>query len=144
MAPGSIGQDAEAVSGMSLEGTFKKHLLRPLGWWTASILKRSSAPVANHTREADGTQETARTQHGKTFNGGGGLYSTVADYVRFMQMILKKGAGPDGKPILSATPVRMMSANQTGSLQAGKMRSFSRTVRRRDHPGERPLRSGFC
>ena len=29
----------------------------------------------------------------KAFNGGGGLYSTAPDYVRFMQMILRRGKG---------------------------------------------------
>ena len=54
-----------------------------------------------------------------SFNGGGGLYSTAADYTRFMQMILRKGQG-----ILQPKTVESMMVNQIGSATAGKMRSF--------------------
>ena len=60
----------------------------------------------------------------KTFNGGGGLYSTAADYVRFMQMILNRGKGPNDTQILKAAAVDSMSANQIGALAAGKMKSY--------------------
>jgi CubicO group peptidase (beta-lactamase class C family) len=59
-----------------------------------------------------------------TFNGGGGLYSTAADYVRFMQMILNRGTGPNNARILQPKTVESMMTNQIGELTAGKMKSF--------------------
>jgi CubicO group peptidase (beta-lactamase class C family) len=59
-----------------------------------------------------------------SFNGGGGLYSTGADYVRFMQMILNHGTGPNGVRILQPRTVDSMMTNQIGELSAGKMKSF--------------------
>jgi CubicO group peptidase (beta-lactamase class C family) len=59
-----------------------------------------------------------------TFNGGGGLYSTAGDYVRFMQMILNHGVGPDSRRLLQAKTVESMMVNQIGDLTAGKMKSF--------------------
>src|ERR1019366_3384184 len=59
-----------------------------------------------------------------TFNGGGGLYSTAGDYVRFMQMILNHGKGPHNVRILQPKTVEGMKTNQIGELTAGKMKSF--------------------
>jgi CubicO group peptidase (beta-lactamase class C family) len=58
------------------------------------------------------------------FNGGGGLYSTAGDYVRFMQMILNQGMGTNKARILQPKTVESMLANQIGELTAGKMKSF--------------------
>jgi CubicO group peptidase (beta-lactamase class C family) len=60
----------------------------------------------------------------KSFNGGGGLYSTAADYVRFMQMILNHGKGPGTVRVLQVKTVDSMGTNQIGELEAGKMKSF--------------------
>jgi CubicO group peptidase (beta-lactamase class C family) len=59
-----------------------------------------------------------------SFNGGGGLYSTAADYVRFMQMILRHGEGPENVRVLSEKTVESMGKNQIGELTAGKMKTF--------------------
>jgi len=44
-------------------------------------------------------------------SGGGGLYSTAADYGRFAQMLLNKGE-LDGARIVSPAAVAMMTSNQ--------------------------------
>src|SRR5258708_2796279 len=59
------------------------------------------------------------------FNGGGGLYSTAEDYVRFMQMILRRGRGSGDQQILQAKTVDLMASNQTGELRAGMLKSVS-------------------
>ena len=59
--------------------------------------------------------------------GGGGLYSTAADYVRFMQMILRKGRGVNNAVILQPKTVENMEVNQIGKAAAGKMRSYRPT-----------------
>ena len=48
--------------------------------------------------------------------GDGGLHSTVADYVKFMQMLLHEGRAPNGTRLLSADSVKQMSRTQTGSV----------------------------
>lgn len=58
----------------------------------------------------------------KTYSGGGGLYSTPADYTRFMQMILNRGRAGKEQILKSAT-VEMMSTNQIGDLSAGRLKS---------------------
>jgi CubicO group peptidase (beta-lactamase class C family) len=129
------GRLVEEVSGMSLEDYFQKNVLGPLEMKDTSFIvkpEKFDRLVAGYNRQPDGTlKENPRTlpPPPKAYNGGGGLSSTAADYVRFMQMILNKGAGPDGRRILKARTVEWMTTNQTGDIEAaGKMRSFQPSV----------------
>src|SRR5882762_1674745 len=138
------GRLVEVSSSLSLEDYFQKNLLGPLRMNDTSFImqpEKFDRMVGSYARQADGTlKENPRTMPAppKEYNGGGGLYSTAADYVRFMQMILNKGVGPDGQRILETNTVELMSRNQTGNLQAGKMRSFqpNRSSDVDLHPGE--------
>lgn len=138
------GRLVETVSGMSLEDYFQQNLLEPLGMKDTSFLmkpEKFERLVATYARQPDGMlKQNPRTMPAppKSFNGGGGLYSTAGDYIRFMQMILNKGVGPDGERVLSAKSVKRMSTNQTGNLQAGLMKSFAPNVTNDIdlHPGE--------
>ena len=83
--------------------------------------------VAGYSRQADGSlQQNPRVppRAPKEFNGGGGLYSTTGDYVRFMQMILGKGRGRNNVQILKPETVESMAINQIGAATAGKMKSY--------------------
>ena len=90
-------------------------------------------------RQGDGSlhQLPRKRPQPSSFNGGGGLYSTVGDYTRFMQMILRGGNGPDKEPVLQPQSVEMMATNQIGGLSAGKMKSFypARSSDVQFHPG---------
>jgi CubicO group peptidase (beta-lactamase class C family) len=83
--------------------------------------------ASSYQRQADGRlkqQQRKLPAHPKTFNGGGGLYATAGDYIRFMQMILRKGRGINDAQILSAKTVESMGVNQIGDSTAGKMKSY--------------------
>jgi CubicO group peptidase (beta-lactamase class C family) len=124
------GRLVEAVSGATLEDYFQEKIFKPLSMPdTSYILPESKFDrlVTRSQREADGElQQVPRRMPAapKNFNGGGGLYSTAADYVRFMQMILNHGAAPNGARILQTKTVERMAVNQIGDLAAGKMKSF--------------------
>jgi methyl acetate hydrolase len=137
------GRLVEAVSGQTLEAYFQSHILEPLGMRdTGFILPAGKFDrlVSTYERQDGGSlKEVPRTQPGPpaSFNGGGGLYSTAIDYVRFMQMILRHGRAADGKQILQAKTVDMMTSNQIGELRAGILKSV-RPERSSDldlHPG---------
>jgi methyl acetate hydrolase len=123
------GQLVEAVSGMNLEEYFQAKILRPLEMTDTSYLlpaAKFDRLVSNYERQADGSlKEQRRVQPAapKNFGGGGGLYSTTGDYVRFMQMILGKGRGINKAQILQAKTVESMEINQIGTATAGKMKS---------------------
>ena len=124
------GRLVETLSGMSLEDYFQARILRPLEMDDTSYILPASKfdrLVARWDRNGDGAlQEKAPTmpKPPTSFNGGGGLYSTAADYTRFMQMILRKGRGPKRTAILQKKTVESMMVNQIGEATAGKMRSY--------------------
>jgi len=124
------GRLVEAISGMTLEDYFQQKILRPLGMEDTSYImppaKFDRLVTAGHRTAAGEFQQDERKQPApfKFFNGGGGLYSTAADYVRFMQMILNRGKGPGNIRILQSKTVDSMKVNQIGSLTAGKMKTY--------------------
>ena len=123
------GRLVESVSGMTLEDYFQARIFRPLGMVDTSYLLPDSKfdrLVTRWNRDRAGLLQPADRAMPKppaSFNGGGGLYSTAADYTRFMQMILDKG-----QDILQPKTVERMMVNQIGSATAGKMRSFQPDV----------------
>ena len=54
--------------------------------------------------------------------GGGGLYGTAGDYIKFTQMILNKGRG-NGNQVLKPETVAMMGQNHIGELTMTRMTS---------------------
>ena len=114
------GRLIEAISGMSLEDYFQKKIFQPLGMEDTSFL----LPSAKFDRLVTLAQaERKPPTPPKSFNGGGGLISSAADYVRFMQMILNRGSG-----ILQPKTVDSMKVNQIGAATAGKMKSYKPNV----------------
>jgi CubicO group peptidase (beta-lactamase class C family) len=135
------GKLVEAVSGLTLEQYFQQHIFDPLGMKETYFnvpQAEQSRIVSIQQRQADGTlKENARQspQAVHTFSGGGGLYSTAADYVKFMQMVLHRGSGR--ARVLQSKTVSMMTSNQIGGLDAGRLETAD-PVRFRDadfHPG---------
>jgi len=54
-------------------------------------------------------------QEPEFFMGGGGLYSTGPDYLKFVRMFLNRGS-LDGKMVLRPETVAMMGQNQIGDV----------------------------
>jgi methyl acetate hydrolase len=138
------GRLVEAVSGQTLEDYFQRHILQPLGMRdTSYILPRDKFDrlVTGCERQPDGSlKESPRKppQPPKSFNGGGGLYSTVLDYIQFQQMILRRGQSPAGR-ILSPALIEKMTTNQIGEIQAGILHTTmpSESADVDFHPGRR-------
>lgn len=57
------------------------------------------------------------------YHGDGGLFSTAPDYLKFTQMILKRGLGPGKERILQEKTVVLISANATGQMAAGRLKT---------------------
>jgi CubicO group peptidase (beta-lactamase class C family) len=133
------GRLVEAVSGQSLEDYFQQHILKPLGMHDTSFIlppEKFERRVTGYRRQPGGTwlpSERKPPTPPTSFNGGGGLLSTAPDYIRFMQMILKKGAG-----VLSHETIKLMSNNQIGDVRAGILKTTDpATSADMDvHPGE--------
>src|SRR5580692_5238629 len=123
-----VGKAVEAVSGKKLDAYLRDHLFTPLGMTdtgfklTDSMRKRL---VAAHSRAEDGSLAPIPfelEQDPEFHMGGGGLYGTAGDYIKFTQMILNKGRG-NGNQVLKPETVAMMGQNHIGELNMTKMTS---------------------
>ena len=128
-----VGKAVEAVSGVRLDAYLRDYLFKPLGM-TDTGFKIGDAQrarlVAMHARGEDGSLAPVPfeiEQEPEFHMGGGGLYGTAGDYIRFTQMILNKGNG-NGNQVLKPETVAMMGQNHIGELNMTKMtrRSLSR------------------
>ena len=113
------GYLVEKLSGQSFDRFLRTRLFDPLGMVDtgfhvpAEKLSRVATVYAyDKTRAglAPAAGETPVTTLPGLQSGGGGLYSTAADYFRFAQMLLN-GGELDGKRILKKSSVDMMRTN---------------------------------
>ena len=123
------GKIVEKVSGVDLNEYVKANILRPLGMKNTSFSINdlsADALVPLSLRDDDGNlsdvSELMPNVTDGPYLGGGGLYSNVGDYMKFMRMVLQNGQGPDSE-ILPSGMVRDMFANQIGDMQVGYMPS---------------------
>src|ERR1700687_3669474 len=123
-----VGKAVEAVSGKRLDGYLRDHLFTPLGM-TDTGFKIGDAQcqrlVAMHARGEDGSLAPIPfelDQDPEFHMGGGGLYGTAGDYIKFTQMILNKGRG-NGNQVLKPETVAMMGQNHIGDIKMTKMTS---------------------
>jgi CubicO group peptidase (beta-lactamase class C family) len=123
-----VGKAVEAVSGKRLDAYLRDHVFTPLGMndtgfkLTESLRKRL---VGMHARAPDGSLAPIAfelEQDPEFHMGGGGLYGTAGDYIKFTQMILNKGRG-NGNQVLKPETVAMMAQNHIGELVVTKMTS---------------------
>ena len=128
-----LGQIVEKVSGEPLEQFFRERIFEPLGmqdtFYTVPAAKRDRVVTVHRT-----------TQWGKLVEmpnpdvvtspafGDGGLSSTAADYVKFMQMFLNHGRAPKGKRLLSEKSVELMGSNEIGPLHVELQPTTDRTL----------------
>ncbi len=123
-----VGRMVEKVSGQTLGDYFDTHICGPLGMdsTTFSISSEQQTRRASiHTRRPDGSltvAENAPSPDPEYPSGGGGLYSTVEDYSRFLQMILGRGSR-DGVQVLRPSTVAQMTINHIGDLQVEALRT---------------------
>ena len=136
------GRLVETVSGLTLEQYFQKNILEPLGMHDTSFL----VPAAKFDRLVSEYRRGNRTARSRKIRApcrrlrrpttaAADLYSTAPDYVRFMQMFLRRGKASNGAQILQAEnrghdghhPDRQFERGQTEDRAASdfKRRRFS-------------------
>ena len=123
------GKMVEAVSGQSLGEYLRENLLGPLGMNDTAfrITDEMRARLAKiHQRGEDGALEPQMEleipQDPEFEMGGGGLYGTVGDYLRFIRMILNRGRA-NGERVLKPETVDMMSRNQMGDVRVCELKT---------------------
>ena len=123
------GKMLEAASGQSLGAYFLDNLFAPLGMDSTAFrltdeMRGRMAKVHARLgeREFELQMELEIPQEPEFEMGGGGLYSTIGDYAKFVRMILNKGAA-DGQQVLKSETVEMMSVNQIGDCRVPLLKS---------------------
>ncbi len=116
------GKVVEAISGQTLGQYFAEHITGPLGMVDTQFGRPDSDRVVSiHNRLADGTLRPAtsgRPPNPELESGGGGLYSTAPDYLKFLAMLVRGGDG-----VLRPETVAQMGQNQIGALDVSRMQT---------------------
>lgn len=119
-----LGQAVEPVSGASLESFFAKRIFGPLAMNSTSYrlpaVAERLAPI--HARSADGFVEQPNEVEAPPAHGGGGLYSTAADYLALLRLFMR-GGEVSGRQLIDSRYIRMMTENQIGDLRAERQRT---------------------
>jgi methyl acetate hydrolase len=116
-----VGKIIEATTGQKLGAYLRDQVLAPLdmndtAFRISPAMRVRLAKV--HQRGEDGrlaVLELEIPQEPEFEMGGGGLYSTALDYLKFIRMVLDAGNGANGR-VLKPETVEMMSRNQMGDL----------------------------
>jgi CubicO group peptidase (beta-lactamase class C family) len=128
-----IGKAVEAATGKRLDAYLRDHLFAPLGMtdtgFKISDIMRKRL-VGMHARTPDGSLMPIPfelEQEPEFHMGGGGLYSTAGDYIKFTRMILNKGSG-NGNQLLKPETVALMGQNHMGDINVTKLVSADPTL----------------
>ncbi|HVZ08576.1 serine hydrolase domain-containing protein [Rhodopila sp.] len=127
-----VGRMVEVVSGLDLETYFQRHIFGPLGMADSTYVERSewgNRLVPVHARAADGRMSILPSPPGPVtdrefFAGGGGLFCTAGDYLRFLRALMA-GGELDGERILKPGTVALMGQNHMGDLNVLPMKTFN-------------------
>lgn len=122
---GVLGRLLEVLSGCSFREVLKKRLLEPLGMVDTDFFvpqEKVDRLASLYDLRPDGVIMPADPKnYGGDYckkppleYGGAGLVGTVADYLRFAQMLLNKGEFKSTR-FLSPSSVKLMMSNQLGS-----------------------------
>ncbi|RYJ03986.1 MAG: class A beta-lactamase-related serine hydrolase [Acetobacteraceae bacterium] len=123
-----VGLLIEHASGQKLDAYFQEHIFAPLGMKDSGFAitpAQRARQGSVHQRQADGTLQPQPFETPFTpefWAGGGGLYSTAADYMTFLQIFLHGGSF-NGARILRPETVALMGQNQIGGIEAGILKT---------------------
>jgi len=139
------GRLIEMASGEPLDLYLMRFVFEPLGMRSTFffVLPEARHRIVGRHRRADGRAcaapaEPYEHETAAYASGGGGLFTTVQDYARFVQALLD-----GGRPILGQVSVRNMTSNQIGSLTAlGLKYGLGLGLATPDAPGRSPLPVG--
>jgi len=126
-----IGLAISAVTGMRLGEYLQKNITGPLGMHstgfeiTPSMRARlAKVHLRNHDDQSLSLLNFEVPQQAEVDPGGGGMYSTASDYLRFTRMMLNHGSA-NGQQILKPETVALMSKNAMGPLRVNMLRTIN-------------------
>jgi CubicO group peptidase (beta-lactamase class C family) len=129
-----VGLMVSTATGLRLGEYIQQHITAPLGMTSTGfkITPDMRARLAKvHQRDATSDALTVLPfevpQEPEIDPGGGGMYSTASDYLRFTRMILNQGRG-NGHQLLKPETVALMSKNAMGPLRVSMLPSYNKAM----------------
>lgn len=141
-----IGRVIEVVTGKPLAEVFQTEIFDPLGMTETAFnvsantgnrfaslytplegnaMALNSAETGGETLRCVDTWHDSPFQRATTFSGGGGLVGTIDDYLRFAEMLRRRGEAGDGR-LLSPQTVDFMRRNHLpGDIASMGPKSFA-------------------
>jgi len=120
-----LGRVVEVIAGAPLDRVLAEHVLRPLGMTDTGFF----VPEAAQGRLAEGFAKDPESGAAvsllevrdppRFLSGGGGMVGTVADYARFLTMLLQGGVF-GGRRLLARPTLALMTADHLGGLPAAQ------------------------
>jgi methyl acetate hydrolase len=123
-----VGKAVERASGQKLGDYFAEHLFGPIGMKDTGFRltpDRRTRLAGMHARGADGGLAPIAfeiPQEPEFEMGGGGLYSTAADYLAFQRVFLNQGRAGGGR-VLKPETVALMAQNAIGELNVRMLKT---------------------
>lgn len=124
------GRMIEVVTGQDLDTCMRTNIFAPLGMPDTGYHLRpdTESRLAHlHGRQADGSLtvlDAPAPRYAEFIPGGGGLFSTVRDYLTFLQALMHGGTW-NGARILRPETVALMGQNHMGDLDVLPMVTFN-------------------
>ena len=120
-----LGRVIEVIAGAPLDRVLAEHVLRPLGMTDTGFF----VPEAAQGRLAEGFAKDPESGAAvsllevrdppRFLSGGGGMVGTVADYARFLTMLLQGGVF-GGRRLLARPTLALMTADHLGGMPAAE------------------------
>ena len=132
------GLMVEAATGQRLEAFMRENIFIPLGMnasWTVPAALHSKV-ARLHQRGPDGSftvDPKAPPERLEFENGGGGIHTTVEDYLKFIRMILNRGVGNGNRLLEESTLTELRRPDAAPNNDVTPMITTNRMV---SNPGE--------
>lgn len=131
-----LGEIVTKLSGIRVDDYIRKHIFEPVGMKDTGfeVEPGQKARIASvHVRRDEGPGFKAidfnwnQGQPNDQVLSGHGLFSTIDDYTKFLQMFLNDGMAKGGQ-VLRPETVKLMTQNRIGDVDVGVMRSTNPTL----------------
>ncbi|MFZ0602458.1 MAG: serine hydrolase domain-containing protein [Roseiarcus sp.] len=121
------GKAVEKVTGQKLGRYMKENIFDPLAMKDTAFKigdeqRKRLAKIHARTPEGFVATDTEIPQEPEFEMGGGGLYGTVGDYLKFAQVFLHDGTF-NGAQVLKPETVRLMSQNAAGDVRVRPLKT---------------------
>ena len=130
-----VGLMIEEITKQKLGFYLKTNIFKPLGMNSTGFLINSAmqTKLATMYKRENGTlspdPKFQMKQNPELESGGGGLYSTLNDYILFLRMLLNNGSS-NNQQILLPDTIQTMFTNHTGTNINMKMHSTNQLISR--------------